>query len=824
MKLAISEDNTKIHWSLFLLVLFALGLYLRWPVPAPEWQHVDERAFILHPLGFWSGDLNPHFFNYPTLHFYLASALYYVYYFVGDFASLSSFVAYRYFVDGGDLVDLTRGFNSVLSSLTGVVCALIGRRLYGLWGGMAAGGLFSVLPLSVRFAHLAIVDVPLALWSLAALYFAVRVVQDGRLRDVLWGGIFAGLALATKYPGGLAYVPLGLACYWRFGLLRGPLWWSGLVMGGVFVGCSPYVLLDWSSAWVSISAMGSEHMLDEGHAGESWALWHHLRYNLRYGVGLLGMLALLVGLFGRMRAYRPTEGLVVAALVSWLVLLAVSSSVFMRYALPLAGLVVLLWVRGLSGVGGPMWLRWVLILVLGLEPLYGAYRTRSLLAGADTRVMAQRWINENAPPGTYLIHLNEGAGRLKAINPGGVYIRQNHYLEYFIESDLIESYRELSDRDDLPPLYVSINPRTGVEVVGASLAETPSHGLLIDYRHPLSRVDRSADSKKLLALGRWTAEFDPGPMAEEVYDDVDWYFLPIGSFGQLERTGPHIRIAVVPVKVGKRPIPMKIFFAALRDIFMAKKALERGDEEEALRLYQAVWSVPFSLDDTLSPEIMYDVLTNMGLGYSRRDDLAKAAQFWRAAIDLKPEHVEVYHNLGAIYAKMGQTDQAFAMWDQALARDPNRANTHYNRGNALYRKGDVEGAVASWTRAVELDSGFHRAFYNLGNAYFKLKELDRALAAYHKGLQHNFANGNIHYNIAQVHIQLGDDSEAIRYLRQSIEYNVQDSDAYYQLGGLYQKTAKSREARLSFERFLQLKPDHPKAEQVRQMLKQTAKP
>ena len=199
MKLAISEDNTKIHWSLFLLVLFALGLYLRWPVPAPEWQHVDERAFILHPLGFWSGDLNPHFFNYPTLHFYLASALYYVYYFVGDFASLSSFVAYRYFVDGGDLVDLTRGFNSVLSSLTGVVCALIGRRLYGLWGGMAAGGLFSVLPLSVRFAHLAIVDVPLALWSLAALYFAVRVVQDGRLRDVLWGGIFAGLETGARF-------------------------------------------------------------------------------------------------------------------------------------------------------------------------------------------------------------------------------------------------------------------------------------------------------------------------------------------------------------------------------------------------------------------------------------------------------------------------------------------------------------------------------------------------------------------------------------------------------------------------------------------------
>ena len=130
-------------------------------------------------------------------------------------------MAYRYFVDGGDLVDLTRGFNSVLSSLTGVVCALIGRRLYGLWGGMAAGGLFSVLPLSVRFAHLAIVDVPLALWSLAALYCAVRVMEEERVRYVLWGGVFAGLALATEAQ------PM-LRCCHRTGLRQMALCWYGM--------------------------------------------------------------------------------------------------------------------------------------------------------------------------------------------------------------------------------------------------------------------------------------------------------------------------------------------------------------------------------------------------------------------------------------------------------------------------------------------------------------------------------------------------------------------------------------------------------------------
>ena len=78
-------DGKRVSGYFGLLALFVWALYLRWPLPAPEWQHVDERAFILHPLGFWSGDFNPHFFNYPTLHFYLASALYYLYYLMGDF-------------------------------------------------------------------------------------------------------------------------------------------------------------------------------------------------------------------------------------------------------------------------------------------------------------------------------------------------------------------------------------------------------------------------------------------------------------------------------------------------------------------------------------------------------------------------------------------------------------------------------------------------------------------------------------------------------------------------------------------------------------------
>ena len=57
------------HWLKIATVgLCVVAFVLRWPHPQFQWQHLDERAFVIVPLGYWSGDLNPHFFNYPTFH------------------------------------------------------------------------------------------------------------------------------------------------------------------------------------------------------------------------------------------------------------------------------------------------------------------------------------------------------------------------------------------------------------------------------------------------------------------------------------------------------------------------------------------------------------------------------------------------------------------------------------------------------------------------------------------------------------------------------------------------------------------------------------
>ena len=809
-------------WYWALCGLFLFSFFLRFPYPSPSWWHVDERAFILHPLGLWSGDLNPHFFNYPTLPFYLSSLLYYVYYLLSYSGSQLQFVAERYFVGGHDLIVLSRSFNTLQSALTGVVCALVGRQLYGARIGLLVGFSFAVLPLSVRFAHLATVDTGQVLWQVVSLYGALRLLSSGRWHFALWAGVCVGLAAACKYPGVLSVVPLAVAC----GLAVGS--WSRRVrLGGIagvgaglaFFCASPYVVLDFSSAWASLSSMGSEHLLSSSHEGEGFSLWHHARYNLRYGVGLLGVLALVGGLISRPRRYRSVDWLLLSAVLAQVFFLSLSSSVFMRYALPLAPLVALAWGRLLWCLPKGGWVSWGVVALLCAEPLYASLHTRTLLSGEDTRDLAREWIEENMPAGSSLIQSTLGAGKLAVLHPGEVYTRQNNFLNSYRHKDLRLTFEWLSQQDNLPPIYISFSAEAGLDRLAVDLDKPYSIGLFIDSVHPLSLREGDKALSYMESMVNWQSEFLSAGAEGAVFDAVDWYFLPIGNYAAVERTGPSFRIGFLPIASTRQPMSTREFFTVLHLLIEANLKMQDKDDVAALEIYERIWSVPFSLDTSLTIDFMYDLLSNMGLAYQHLGDWQRSAQFWQKAIQLRPDEANSYNNLGVVYAESGQPERALETWQEAVTRKPDKANTHYNMGTTYYKLGQYTEALASWRRAIEVDPVYESAYYNMGNAHFRLGDWEAAIAVYEKAKHREPQRAAIYFNIAQAHIRLRQVEAAIGELEHCIELSPNDVDSYYHLGDLYRSQGNLAPARAYFARFVELAPNDRRVERVRSLLK-----
>ena len=790
--------------------LLLLGaLWLRWPVPSPEWTHIDERVFLLNPLKLWSGDLNPHFFIYPTLHIYLCSALYYIYFLFWHNEPIGAFIAYRFFVDGGDLLAIARAFNAVLSAATAVVVATTGRRIYGVLAGSLAGVFFAVMPLSVRFAHLATTDSPAAWWAAFALYGAIRVLQCGRSIDYVLAGVSAGLAGATKYPAAMVCLPLAVACWLRTPTLRAHgLWLSGGLALATFAFTSPYVLLDIGAALEDLALMGRVHLMSDEATTDMASGWYYLRYALGHGIGLIGLLSAVVSCAWPRKSRE--EWVLVTATAAFAVLLVAAESVFMRYALPLAPLCALWCARW--AICGRRWLVAMGAVALLVQPFHASLQTRALLAGEDTREQAELWLAKHARDGAWIVNVPSlVGGNIEVLYPEKIFAREQRFAHSFSGRSLIDAYAGLAMREDMPPLYAFLQPNA----LDLAPADSAGAGIayVLHYQHPVLPPIEGVAAQTVLARGEWVAEFSPGAMQRAVYEPVDWYFAPIGSYAGVERTGSHIRLAKVALREPGGQGDSRALFAILHGILRGKLLTVEGTWEQALAQYEQVARSPLSLPKVLNGSYYYEYLYSHGLCLSKVGRLSRAVVLWEQALAIKDGEAELHNNIGVAYARLGRDDYAVRHLTKATVLDSHYVEAYANLGNVLYRLGDRTGAAAAWQQTIAVKPDHAKAHFNMGNIYYERGEWNRAIRSYKQAV--TLRQSRVYFNLAQAYLRKAKLDSAIDALSQAAAIEPNDAEVHFYLGTLLAQKDDQGSALRHFARALELEPDNPRTAQIK---------
>lgn len=195
---------------LILLAILAAATCVRlwgigWGLPHP--YHPDEGSVLFHALGFGTGDLNPHWFRWPSLSMYEMFGVYGVYFVIGKFSGLFAAPAdlvRQYLTDLTPFWLLGRLASAAAGVATVWVSFLIGRRAYGRFAGLVSAALMAVVYLHVRDSHYATPDVTMTFLASVSLLLSVMACRSGRARTLVLSGLFAGLATSAKYPGVLA--------------------------------------------------------------------------------------------------------------------------------------------------------------------------------------------------------------------------------------------------------------------------------------------------------------------------------------------------------------------------------------------------------------------------------------------------------------------------------------------------------------------------------------------------------------------------------------------------------------------------------------------
>jgi 4-amino-4-deoxy-L-arabinose transferase-like glycosyltransferase len=408
-----------------LVVALAVRVYqMGWGLPFVYEEAIPlKRAWTMWGWGTSTGaDLNPHFFNYPSLTIYLhfvAQGLLYLAMRLGGLVTSGGDYHARYLVDPTPVYYVGRLMSVLFGVATVLLTYPVGRRCFGRGAAVSAAALVAVNTFHISRSQLVEVDLPLTFFAMLVLWLLLRLTEQPTLGNYAVAGAMIGLATSTKYTGAMLVLPLVAAdIFARARGARKPCGWyvalAVLVAAAVFLLTSPYVVLD-AGTFADHIATERQHM-HVGHFGLSGSS-SSIFYARSLAGGLMGWPAAVLALAGLVYLAivrrRGTALILAAFVVPYLLAVCTWSMRADRYLLPVLPVLVLFATAVVEkALGTPPVSRWsdrvrvvtgaALTLVLA-APVAAHYPAYVRSTRTDARTAATRWIEANIPAGSYLV-------------------------------------------------------------------------------------------------------------------------------------------------------------------------------------------------------------------------------------------------------------------------------------------------------------------------------------------------------------------------------------------------------------------------------------
>ena len=113
-----------------------------------------------------------------------------------------------------------------------------------------------------------------------------------------------------------------------------------------------------------------------------------------------------------------------------------------------------------------------------------------------------------------------------------------------------------------------------------------------------------------------------------------------------------------------------------------------------------------------------------------------AEEFYRSAIELRPQSVEAHYNLAMHMQGSGRLNDALDTYRQILAIDSTNATASFNQGFIyLEYLANYDSAAYWFTEAIERLPYYHQAFFNRGLARESLGDRSGAISDYSEALR-----------------------------------------------------------------------------------------
>ncbi len=351
-----------------------------------------------------SGDMNPHWFQIPSLHFYIDLAIL-------KMLSLTGEVSREAFALA------CRSFEAVVGALTVLVVFLIGANIYHKKAGLVAAFLLAIFPAHIFYSHIARPDILVTFFTLMVLLLSIYLLRTMALKDYIVVGLVAGLAVSTRYNGAFCLL-MPVAAHFIYvntyheapanARFRNLFIMLGVALAA-FIATTPFSIFDFPTFWADLvqQAQGAQIGIIAAISRYSGEIMRDL--------GLLMPLLLLGGLGYAIKRHNRYDILNIIFCIVLIIFLLNWKSPAIRFALPLiavlmvmsAGMLIAASRRLMASENrarrqmGAILLPLILIVAL-LAPGQVILGQNSTLCHPSISQIAWEWTGDNIPPGSRL--------------------------------------------------------------------------------------------------------------------------------------------------------------------------------------------------------------------------------------------------------------------------------------------------------------------------------------------------------------------------------------------------------------------------------------
>ena len=219
-----------------------------------------------------------------------------------------------------------------------------------------------------------------------------------------------------------------------------------------------------------------------------------------------------------------------------------------------------------------------------------------------------------------------------------------------------------------------------------------------------------------------------------------------------------------------------------------------------------------------SAQSHYDI----GLGALAENNLSKAINEFRIAVEENPRNARNHHALGNALLRNQQLDEAIQALRRAVELQPRLSDAFNDLAAAYIRKQMWDLAIDAFRRALANPQYLNpdRAYLNLGNIYYIRGQYEQAAEEFRRLLDVVPQSPDGHFFLGRTLLAQGKLEEAREKLEQAIKLEGTIPIFHFEMGVTLLRMGRRAEARESFRKAVDINPAGPEAQEARRYLRE----